>query len=176
MTPILIILLVLILIGLAIEDFRFRSVQIIFFPIFILITFLFGLNKIELKELITASLFNLAILTIQFAILFLFLSLKEKRAVRLFRDYLGLGDVIFLAGISFLFSTVNFCIFITGSLVMLLLFNCILGLIKKNLNKRIPLLGQLAIITIAFIILSEINGINSYDDSITGDLLFATFG
>lgn len=69
--------------------------------------------------------------------------------------YLGWGDVLFLLAISFYFSPFNYILFYVLSLLIVLIYTVITGLIdNKGKQLEIPLAGLQALILCMILILS----------------------
>ena len=56
-------------------------------------------------------LFNLAFVSVQMGILFIYLSIKNRTLTNIFKGYLGLGDLLFLVMICIALSPINFILF-----------------------------------------------------------------
>ncbi len=140
--------LLVLLIYLAYEDFKFRAISWKSLPL-ILIGFLAkGLLWIPWQLLLQYSLINTGLLVIQLAGIYIYILMRYGRKGVGIQQYIGSGDMLTLLLLGMLFEPLNFVIFLIASYSLILIV-WIAG--KKYLapgNPHIPLAGGLAIITI----------------------------
>ncbi len=152
--------LVLILVIAFYQDWKYRAISWLVFPVLLSVAFvLFWLSQLALNTVV----FNIVFLTVIIGSLFLYVSVKRRRWVNIFKADLGLGDVLFLVAICPLFSERNYILFfITG-----MLFSGLIHLFVFAWNKevKIPLAGYLA----GYIILSK-----GYDLCVDTNLFYTT--
>ncbi len=135
-------ILAIVLIPVIIEDFRFREISLIWLVVILITSSLLQLNtNLHLYDIATNTFLNLCIISVNYGILTLYFSLKNRRLINLGTDYLGIGDLIFLIAVSFLFSPLNFVCFILLSLFFTLLYTLFAKLILPGKFKTIPLAG-----------------------------------
>ena len=135
-------ILLIILTLIVIEDFRFRKISLIWLVVILIISILLQLNtNLHLYDIAANTFLNLCIIAVNYGILTLYFSLKNRRLINLGNHYLGIGDLIFLIAVSFLFSPLNFVCFILLSLFFSLLYSLFAKLILPNRFKTIPLAG-----------------------------------
>jgi len=131
----------LIILGFAFyQDWKFRAISWLVFPLLGLVAFsIFYLADVRLLTLV----FNLFFLTCVLACLVIYVSIQRGKLTNIFKADLGLGDVLFLLAISPLFMDRNYILFfITG-----MLFSGIIHIIvfMRNKSEKIPLAGYLAL-------------------------------
>lgn len=136
------VILLILLILIFIQDMRFRAVSWVLFPMITLLFFLINSNESKL----TSVSFNLLFLAAQIFFLWLYFSLKHRKPVNIFSQYIGLGDVLFLCAITFYFSPINFLFFYISSLILIILYVLIQKLMFANSNNAIPLAGLQALL------------------------------
>lgn len=138
-----------------IQDFRFRAVSWIIFPIlFMLGIWILILNNG--KELGGKNiLFNLGFIAAQYLILTLYFSARRNKLILITREYIGWGDILFLFSISPLFSFPGFVFYLVSSLIFTLVVFGIAKILISGFerNNPIPLAGSLAIPLILLVIL-----------------------
>lgn len=136
-----------------IQDIRSRSVYWICFPVlaitFILLHFL---QQLSFAETLQYVLVNISFLALQFLILSIYFSIKNKGWFNVITaGLLGWGDLLFLLSIAFYLSALNFLFFYIFSLVAVLIIWVVWLTISKTKNKQIPLAGLQALIFIVFL-------------------------
>jgi membrane protein CcdC involved in cytochrome C biogenesis len=78
--------------------------------------------------------------------------MKYKKLVNINDEQIGIGDIAFLITIAFLFSPVNFILFLLLSLTFSLLFVMTSRFILPNKFKTIPLAGLQAVFLLGLLI------------------------
>ncbi len=172
-------ILAIVLIPVIIEDFRFREISLIWLVVILITSSLLQLNtNLHLYDIATNTFLNLCIIAVNYGILTLYFSLRNKRLVNLGTDYLGIGDLIFLIAVSFLFSPLNFVCFILLSLFFTLLYSLFAKLILPEKFKTIPLAGLQSLFL--FLLLTTLfiqdNILEIYNDKFTLNILLSYVG
>lgn len=134
------------LMGIAWQDFKFRAVYWWLFPALML-----GLGLLKYQESSGNALwldlaYNVGFLGLQLLFLSLYFSLKEKRWVNIFKAYFGLGDLLFLIIISSYLSFLNYLAFYIWSLCLIVIITLTGKWLNKDQNPKIPLAGEQAIL------------------------------
>lgn len=126
------------------QDMRYRAVYWICFPI--LSAFLFGLKYSQTGVVsgLTDAAYGLLFLLVQLLFLWIYFSVKHKRLLNITNDYLGWGDILFLAAIPFYLSPGNYVLFYVASLIVVLMYA--IGSTRSNNHKHIPLAGLQALL------------------------------
>jgi hypothetical protein len=142
------------------QDLKRKSVLLIVFPIGFMMFFTIGLLELVIEEYLKNILVNLLFVLLLFNLSNLYFSLINRKLTNIINNYFGMGDLLFLFILSVVFSPVNFFLFITGSLLLILLVYAIVRLFHYK-NKNIPLAGLLSFflmgIMIAHIFTSKID-------------------
>ena len=89
---------------LAWQDFRSRSISWWLLPIVVAGLLLGGASRWNLAELGKDFLLNATFLLVQFAFVWLWVCLRQRKFVRLIDRQIGLGDVLFLVAVALSFS------------------------------------------------------------------------
>ncbi len=120
------------------QDFKDRSIHLAWLiAVFLCAIALLWIQGQALSDLISPVLFVIIVLFV----LWIYLSLKQKRFLNPLKNHIGLGDVFFFLAITPLFNLHNYMLFfITGMLLSLI----VSGLFTKK-NRMIPLAGILAL-------------------------------
>jgi len=110
--------------------------------------------------------YNLIFLFAQLLLISVYFSVKEKKIVIITKDYLGIGDILFLICLAFFFSPLNFMAFYFGSLFIILVGVLLYMLLKKQVKPQLPLAGLQAILLMSLIITNSIfNLFKFYEDT-----------
>jgi hypothetical protein len=147
---------------------RFRAVSWVLFPaLAILYVFHGWAAGIGFKEIAYNSGLNLAFLAVVFLLVWLYISLRRRRWTHLPDKLIGWGDILFLLGLCFYFTLLNFILFYIISLLMIILFWLVWANYKPDAAQRhIPLAGLQAIILSAFLMLDWlVKGIDLTSDN-----------
>lgn len=123
------------------EDQKHRAVSWIVFP-FLALTFIAcSLSYLSLVELLYNISYNLGFLLMQLLLISIYFSVKERRIIIITQNYLGVGDILFLICLAFLFSPINYIVFYFTSLFIILVGIFVYMIVKRNFNSRLPLAG-----------------------------------
>jgi hypothetical protein len=148
------ILLFAVLIFMAWQDFKFRA---IYWWLFVLVFMLLGqikLSQSNWQVLLNDWVANVAFLALQILCLSVYFSCKERRWVNIFKQHLGLGDLLFLFSITCYFSFFNYILFYVMSLLVCLLLSLLINVYSANFKAKIPLAGMQAIVLCVALVLS----------------------
>lgn len=131
------------------EDFKHRAISWWLLPILFFCLFLEAWSRNPSMNSLGFNIgVNIIILLIQFAVVFIYFSIKNRKWVNIFKSYVGIGDLLFLFAISPFFTPIHFVLFEIVSLVLILVGSLTYGLIKKDWSFKIPLAGLQAILLI----------------------------
>lgn len=122
------------------QDWKFRAISWTIFPLLFGATVtLFFINEKPWQILCL----NLLFIALVFTALFLYVAIKRKKFVNLFRADLGLGDVLFLIGVAPLFWMQNFILFFITGMFFAAIFQLLVNRWKPS--QTIPLAGYLSL-------------------------------
>ena len=140
------------------EDQKYRAVSWIIFPILAVEFIAYSIITVGLIDMLYNSFYNIVFLVFQLLLITLYFSVKEKKIVLITKDYLGIGDILFLICLAFLFSPLNFIVFYFGSLFIILAGILLYILLKRDYKPQLPLAGFQSLILTALIITNSISG------------------
>ena len=135
-----------------VQDIRSRSVYWTLFPILVTLFILLHFLRHHLfGEIWQHVLINSTFLIIQFLIVSVYFSIKNKHWVNITDGLLGWGDILLLLSLTFYLSALNFLLFYISSLIVSLLIWLFWQALSKEKNKHIPLAGFQALIFTVFL-------------------------
>ena len=159
---------VLIILGIiAYQDFKYRAVYWICFPV---LAVLLGIQKTidnGFQSFLTESLFTGGFLLLQFLVLWLYFTIRYRKPINLTNGYLGWGDILFLLAACFYLSPLNYVVFYVGSLVVAIVYAITDRLIFKKDDLTIPLAGIQALLFVLLLIIAYVLHLNFDQDSYT---------
>jgi hypothetical protein len=146
------------------QDFKWRAVSWIWIVLAFIGFVFIAIQQIDVKLEIKYLLINNSFISIQLIILTLYMSLKNKKIINIVNQYLGLGDILFFVVMAAAFSPIHFILFYLASTVITLLGYVIYKLVKKT-NAEIPLAGSMAtLLSILMLLNFYFENINFYND------------
>jgi hypothetical protein len=156
----------------AYQDFKTRAIHLSLFVIFILLISIEDIFIIHPAIPIKDIILNITILSVQLFLLLLYLILRKRKISRIINNDIGSGDIAMLYLMVFAFSTLNFIICLTFSLIFsLIIWSIIIPWVRQN--KIIPLAGLLASFNLILFSLDYmIPFISRWDDSSLIRLLY----
>lgn len=132
---------VLLLLQLGRQDFRYRAVSWIIFPLLVMMAVIKNMVvSAEVLSLFREAFVNLIFVAVQLGLLYLYFCIKRNEWVSLTREYLGWGDILFFLASAFFFSFVNFLLFYLVSLILVIIIALLAGWTKPE-SKKVPLAG-----------------------------------
>lgn len=88
---------------------------------------------------------NLGLLVIQFALLYIYLMVRNRTIKVSFLKMIGLGDLLFLGLMAFSFNAQSFPFLLVGGLVFTLVSFLLISKMVKLSDPKVPLAGNMAI-------------------------------
>lgn len=134
------------------QDMRYRLVYAMLFPVLMVLYLFYAYQHNFWTDVLSRIALNFSFLFIQFLLLILYFSLKSRKWVCLTQDYLGWGDILFLASLAFYLSPLNYLLFYVLSLFLILVYSLILSGGRAT-NARIPLAGLQALLFLLVLLL-----------------------
>lgn len=149
------------------QDLIYRAVYWWCFPLLAILLFILKYQFLGLGEILTHTGYGIGFLIIQLLMLWAYFSIRNRKVINLTSDYLGWGDILFLAAITFYLSPGNYVVFYVISLILVLVYTLILALFNDSTKKtHIPLAGlQAALLLVAILIDDRVSKFMLYDDS-----------
>lgn len=147
------------------QDMRYRAVYWICFPMLSVLFLFLKQNYVGIGDSLMDTGYSLLFFGVQLFLLWAYFALKNKKPVDLTKDYLGLGDILFLLAIAFYLSPVNYVLFYVASLIVVLIYTLVQQSILKKENLQIPLAGLQALMLGIVLIISIVHpGLKLYSD------------
>jgi len=134
------------------QDLKHRAISWWTLPLLAITLGLESYSKNDLSVLYTNIGINLCVLVIQFLVVWIYFSFKNKKITNIFHAYIGIGDVLFLVAITPFFNPIHFLAFEIIGLIFVLLGSLFYGLRKENWEFKIPLAGIFALLLIITVI------------------------
>lgn len=126
------------------QDLTSRMVYFFCFPLLAGLFFVMQVKVLSIEEISKNILVTSGFLSFQFLVLAGYFYIKKKDFTSI-KDSIGLGDILFLISLCFLFSPFNYILFYISSLCATLIFVLVFRLIVKSDVRTIPLAGIQAI-------------------------------
>ena len=157
------IVIILLLIALIYQDFKYRYVLWFIFPLLIGGQFFVSYISIGWDEFWRNTTVNLMLMALQFLVLTLYFSFRNRKWINIINKYIGVGDVFFFVFLSLAFSPFNFLTFFIVSLLVVLIIYSLT--VRKKLRKyKIPLLGGMAVAYLLALCVEYFSGFNKFED------------
>lgn len=134
------------LVACLVQDVKYRGIHFMLFPSILIIT-LFLNYRMDwgwTDVVLSASFVSVIIL-----VLFIYVSLKQKQLVNIFKSYLGLGDVLFFVVATPLFSFRNYMIYFISGMIFSIVFHLLFNRFQNH--KTIPLAGYMSFYAIGLV-------------------------
>lgn len=132
----------------AFQDFRYRAISWINFPLLFALCIMLGILDQGLWHMLYNLLYIFLFVVLQLLLVTLYFSIRKARIINIVNNYLGIGDILFLLAISPIFTLSHFIVFVVFSLCLTLILFSIIELLKLKRKPTIPLAGFLAAILI----------------------------
>jgi len=149
------------------QDFKSRRISLLL--LIALFMLFFGMAyQVEgsLNAVIRNFAFNAGFVLIQFILVKIYFSLRNKRIEALLDTYIGKGDLLFFIVCCLAFSVTWFIPFYIGSLLLALIATIISNLFRKVKTLEIPLAGVMSLVMLLSITIKLTHkSLNFYDDS-----------
>jgi hypothetical protein len=134
------------LLCIALQDFRTRTISAWLLPA-IAVALLLAMTESAdwMSALCRNTFMNCALLIVQFAGLWLFVSARNRKWTNIINTQIGLGDVLLLLCLAPFFSPVNYFLLYTLSIVLALSVTLLLNAAGRKNNDHIPFAGFIAV-------------------------------
>lgn len=140
------------------QDIKFRAISWWIFPVLFTLFILQETEIFKSFQVFNTLLNNILILCVLIIALIVYYSIKGVSAKNLFKNYLGIGDLLILIIICARFSTVNYLLFIIVSSILSIALHSI-GKLFKNYPKTVPFAAFISL----FLIILEIMKLGNLD-------------
>lgn len=135
------ILFILLLLFITLQDFRYKAISWILFPMGFIASISIPYFEIPFSDLLFNSMINLLFIAFQMTVILVFSWIKFRGIKNIFSQIFGLGDLLFLIMICPLFSPVNFVFFYILSLTFSLFIYLVIKYLNFYNHTKIPLAG-----------------------------------
>lgn len=149
----------------AYQDFKYRAVYWICFPLLAVLFCTYKILAGGLPGLLTDIMFTGGFLLLQLLILWLYFFIKYRKPVNLVNGYLGWGDILFLLAVCFYLSPVNYLVFYIVSLIVSIGYALIISLLAKKEEMTIPLAGIQALLFVLVLAVERFMQLNFCQDT-----------
>lgn len=139
------------------QDFKFKAVSAWIFVVLLIALSLKIYKEDGLQILLNNLKYNLLFIFSQFLLLTVYFSIKAKIIKNVFKEFIGIGDLIFLISIAVYFNVYSFVVFYILSLIFTLALKLIMNIFSKSQTRLIPLAGFQAAFLILFTLLIDFN-------------------
>lgn len=137
---------VLLLLCVAVQDFRTRTISAWLLPAIVLALLLAMMDASGWTvALLRNAGMNAALLFIQLGCLWLFVSVRNKRWTNIINTQIGTGDVLLLLCLAPFFSPMNFFVLYTFSIVFALVVTLLLHAAGARKTDQVPFAGFMAV-------------------------------
>ncbi|MDP2384963.1 MAG: hypothetical protein Q8M29_01210 [Bacteroidota bacterium] len=136
----------------AYQDFKSRSISVLYLLGFTLVAFSYGVIQFQLKQTLLYFSFNLLFIAFQASVLLLYYYIKYRNFKSLLGS-IGGADIWVIISLAFSFDLQRFIIFMSLSLIASLLFYSVINNITDRKIKEIPLAGILVVCCSVFLTL-----------------------
>lgn len=128
----------------AVSDFRHRTISVLWLAVFGVAAIAGSLITQGAESFMTNSIINVLVLALMAAAVYLYLTIKNDRAINPTKEHIGLGDILFILLLTPMFGVREFLVFLISSFCVALLWALAVKLIAKR-EFTIPLVGVLGI-------------------------------
>lgn len=136
----------MVLAGMVYQDLNYRGIYWWMFPALLLLLATSTIQVLDFSVMISQVIKSILFLGLQFLVLTVYISIRQKKMTNIFDGFFGLGDLLFLVAVSFGFSFLNYVLFYLLSLMVVVIFSAIFGIDSKLHGKKIPLAGYQALL------------------------------
>jgi len=157
-------LILLVLSAITYQDFKYRAVYWICFPLLALLLSIYKKNAVGFTDLFADLIFTGGFLLLQLLVLWLYFYIKYRKPINLTDGYLGWGDILFLLAVCFYLSPVNYILFYVISLIVSIGYAFIGKFLARNGEFTIPLAGIQALLFVFLLIAEGLRQLNLHQD------------
>jgi hypothetical protein len=126
------------------QDFRFRAISWIVFPLLACLNFLVTWIGFGIIHAVENTLYSSCFIILQLSLVSAYYSIKHGKFILIINEFIGLGDILFLFSITPLFPFTLFVLFLILALSLILLIYGNKTLFNKNTKIPVPMAGLLA--------------------------------
>lgn len=135
----------------AFQDFKSRSVSILYLTGFTIISVLYGIYQFQWQQMFWWFLFNMGFLIFQGAILSLYYFIKY-RSFKQLSNSLGGADIWILVALASSFDFVGFIVFVSLGFIISIVYYVVMNNVLRKYIKEIPLAGIITMFYMIYVI------------------------
>jgi hypothetical protein len=144
------------------QDFVSRAVSVWCFLLLAICFVYHHISSSSLEQFALNVMVNVGFCVVQFLVLTIYFSIKNSQLVNITDNMLGLGDMVMLLVLCFVFTPLLFLVFFSTSMIMAV----VTGLYFHRKKQTIPLAGiQSVVLMVWIIIVNFIFSRSLYDDT-----------
>lgn len=102
------------------QDFKYRAIVWLLFPITCTLFVIKGLTELDTKSYIVNLLINFAFIILLLSISTAYFSFKNKKPTNIIDKYFGSGDILFFLLLCTVFPPLNLIVFLIAALLLIL--------------------------------------------------------
>jgi len=140
-------LLLISLLLLAFQDVRKRQVWVILFPIICGLSLWYKWQTIDFEQLI----WNFGFVLVCLLGLTLYLTLKTKQLVLIWKGYFSWGDILFLLAITPLLYFPTYLVYFTFGTMLSLVIHTVILITQKKARKSVPYAGYMSLVLMGYL-------------------------
>lgn len=144
--------LIVLLLVIALEDFKHRAVSWFLFPLLLAASVAYTFPRLSGEAFLANVLTNASFTALQLLAVTAYFSLRKKALVNLTAGYLGAGDILFLGNLCFVFSPLNYCLFYFLTLSGIVLLVLLRQVVAGAASDKIPLAGIQAFVLVLVLV------------------------
>lgn len=161
--------LLLVLLVIVYQDFKYRAISWWTIPILLGSSLWYALSSSSFRW--AMLLVNNSLLMVQLLGVMLYFSIKHRQLVNLTKQYLGIGDILFLVAISPIFAPLHFCLFLVFGLLLTLIIWGLCSIFSSH-TSTIPLAGFLSVYLLLILLLVHYTAYALHQDWILFRLIY----
>lgn len=131
------------------QDFKNFSIHLILLISFILLSIFITSRSIEISDFIFRILLNFSVIGIEFLSILFYIKLRNG-AITL-NESIGIGDLLFMIGTSFIFDVIDFVYFQLFAFSLSILYHFTVQLFSSQNGNKIPLAGIMAVLLLPYL-------------------------
>ncbi len=137
---------IMVLICMIIQDFRSRTISAWLLPAIVVCLVIPPLATQEFRNLVFPNLiYNVSLLTVQFILLWIIISFRNRKWINIINTQIGIGDVLLLFSLTPFFSPLNYFLLFTVAIVFALIVAILMKTMRSRTTEYIPFAGLFSV-------------------------------
>jgi hypothetical protein len=134
------------------QDFKYRAIVWIAFPLLFTSFLISTVIKVGISQFTEYAVYNFNFLVMLFLGITLYFSVKARKVINLTKGYFGWADILFLACLAVLFSPLNFLLFFHLSIFLMIVAVLLFRIVKNKKFNSIPYAGMQALVLLVLLL------------------------